>query len=72
MELDYPRMSTGGQKGEGASDAVAIYPSLSVKPPKSFDDFSRRRMAKMGKAIRALPCHFRPFETGRSRYGVNE
>ena len=37
MELDYPRMSTGGLQGEGASDAAAIYPSLSVKPPKSFD-----------------------------------
>ena len=30
-------MSTGGHQGESASDATAIYPSLSVKPPKSFD-----------------------------------
>ena len=30
-------MSTGGHHGECASDAAAIYPSLSVKPPKSFD-----------------------------------
>ena len=37
MELDYPRISTGGHQGEGASDAAAIYPSLSVKQPKSFD-----------------------------------
>ena len=37
LELDYPRMSTGGHQGEGVSDAAAIYPSLSVKPPKSFD-----------------------------------
>ena len=37
MEIDYPRMSTGGHQGEGTSDAAAIYPSLSVKPPKSFD-----------------------------------
>ena len=25
----------------------------------------------MGKTIRALPCHFRPFETGRSLTQVN-
>ena len=37
LELDYPRMSTGGHQGESASDAAAIYPSLSVKPPRSFD-----------------------------------
>ena len=30
-------MSTVGNQGKGASDAAAIYPSLSVKPPKSFD-----------------------------------
>ena len=33
-------MSTGGHQGESASDAAATYPSLSVKPLKSFD-FSR-------------------------------
>ena len=37
MELDYPRMSKGGHQGEGSSDGAAIYPSLSVKQPKSFD-----------------------------------
>ncbi|KAK2564409.1 hypothetical protein P5673_011838 [Acropora cervicornis] len=30
-------MSTGGHQRESASDAAAIHPSLSVKPPKSFD-----------------------------------
>ena len=30
-------MLTGGHQGESASDATAIYPSLSVKPPRSFD-----------------------------------
>ena len=30
-------MSTGGHQGEGVSDAAAIHPSISVKPPKSFD-----------------------------------
>ena len=30
-------MSTGGSQGESAGDAAAIYPSLSVKPSKSFD-----------------------------------
>ena len=30
-------MSTGGYQGESASDAAAIYPSITVKPSKSFD-----------------------------------
>ena len=30
-------MSTGRLQGESASDAADIYPSLSVRPPKSFD-----------------------------------
>ena len=30
-------MPTGGHQGERVSDAAAIYPSLSVRPPKSFD-----------------------------------
>ena len=30
-------MPTGGHQGESVSDAAAIYPSLSVRPPKSFD-----------------------------------
>ena len=30
-------MSTGRHQGESASDAAAIYPSLSVKPPRSID-----------------------------------
>ena len=37
LELDNPRMSKGGHQGESTRDAAAIYPSLSVKPPKSFD-----------------------------------
>ena len=40
LELDYPRMSTGGYQGESASDAAAIYPSLSVIPSRS-SDFSK-------------------------------
>ena len=36
LEIDYPRMSTGGHPGENASIA-AIYPFLSVKPPKSVE-----------------------------------
>ena len=34
-------MSTGGHQGETAGDAAAIYLSLSVKPPKLFDFFSK-------------------------------
>ena len=30
-------MSKGGHQGESTRDAAATYPSLSVKPPKSFD-----------------------------------
>ena len=43
LELDYPRMSTSGHQGETAGDAAAIYPSLSVKPPKSlrFEEWPR-------------------------------
>ena len=37
MPIDYSRMSTDGHQGESASDTAAIDPSLSVKPPKSFD-----------------------------------
>ena len=37
LELDNPRMSKGGHQGESTRDAAAIYPSLSVKPPKSFN-----------------------------------
>ena len=36
MPIDYPRMLTGEYQWESASNATAIYPSLSVKPPKSF------------------------------------
>ena len=30
---------------------------------------TRKSSAKMGKTIRTLPCHFRPFETGRNLTG---
>ena len=30
-------MSTGGHQRESASEAAAIHPALSLKPPKSFD-----------------------------------
>ena len=40
MPIDYSRMSREGHQREGASDAAAIHPSLSVKPPKS-SDFSK-------------------------------
>ena len=37
LDLDYPKMSTGGHQGESASNAPAICPFLSVKSPKSID-----------------------------------
>ena len=61
--IEYPRMSTGGHQWEGASDA--IYPSFSVKPPKSFDFSKFEQCSRWVKRFERYHV-ISAFETGRS------